>query len=52
MYMQNHVEEFESFVSEGSLEEYLEKMEKLNTWGGDIEIIALCKALNVNVIIF
>ena len=30
----------------------LEKVRKNGTWGSDIEIIALCRALNVNVIIF
>ena len=31
---------------------YTNKMSKNGEWGGDIEIIALCKALSVNVVVF
>jgi len=49
-YMRENEDEFKPFILE-DYEEYLDEMSKLTEWGGNIEIIALSRKLQVNVII-
>lgn len=49
--MVNHPKQFKKFIFDEEYDHYIEKMRKLNSWGGDIEIIALSRALNASIIV-
>jgi len=52
-YMKSHKEDFEPFIEDDqTFDDYVEEMSKDKEWGGNLEIYALSKALQVNFYIY
>jgi hypothetical protein len=49
--MENHAGEFKDFILDNNFERYINNMRENSTWGGDIELIALSRALNKSIIV-
>jgi hypothetical protein len=50
-YMKNNSGDFKDFILDNNFERYVSNMGENSTWGGDIELIALSRALNKSIIV-
>lgn len=49
--MKNHKDDFKDFIMDKDFDTYVRNMGMEKTWGGDIELIALSRALNKSIIV-
>ena len=50
--IRNNREEFSAFLAEETLEDYCQRMSQSGEWGGEMELVALSKALNKPIRVF